>query len=238
MRLRPLSTLPTRAARRARAAVDTRRRERAARVYREQAATLTDGRDDAYRAYVETQLDRTLPRFAHDPGVGQRLLVAAAAAAAPPGAKVLCVGCRNGLELDAFRAAGHPDVRGIDLFSQRDDILVMDMHAMTFPDASFDVVYSSHSLEHAQRVEVVAGELVRVARPGAVVAVEVPVRHRGSDADLVVFDGMETLEGLFGEAVGEVLLREELGPHSERNDQGSDVARLVFRVRHEPTHTA
>ena len=144
---------------------------------------------------------------------------------------MLCVGCRNGRELDAFRAAGLDDVRGIDIFSQRDDIVVMDMHAMTFADASFDVVYSSHSLEHAREVEVVAGELVRVARPGGVVAVEVPLRHRGSDADLVVFDGLEMLEGLFAGAIGETLVREELGPHSERNEQGSAVARLVFRVR-------
>jgi hypothetical protein len=70
-----------------------------------------------------------------------------------------------------------------------------------------------------------------------VIAVEVPVRHRGSDADLVVFDGLEMLERLFAGVIGETVLREEVGPHSERNEQGSAVARLVFRRRVETPHT-
>ena len=143
---------------------------------------------------------------------------------------MLCVGCRNGLELDAFRERGLADVRGIDIFSQRPDIEVMDMHAMTFADDSFDVVYSSHSLEHSHDVDRVAAELVRVARADGVLAVEVPVRHKGSAADVVVFDGIDHLQRVFAAAVGELLVREEEPPHSERNDQGSDIARLVFRV--------
>ena len=54
----------------------------------------------------------------------------------------------------------------------------MDMHEMTFSDDSFDVVYASHSLEHSYDVERVVREIVRVARDGAVVGVEVP----GSDS--------------------------------------------------------
>jgi SAM-dependent methyltransferase len=143
---------------------------------------------------------------------------------------VLCVGCRNGLELDAFRERGLGDVRGIDIFSQRPDIEVMDMHAMTFPDDSFDVVYSSHSLEHSHDLGRVAAELVRVARPGGVLAVEVPVRHKGSAADVVVFEGIDHLRAVFASALGELVVSEEEPPHSERNDQGSDIARLVFKV--------
>lgn len=191
---------------------------------------MESGRPPGYHDYLETQLERSLSKRANDPGVGQRILVEAAAAGASPDAVVLCVGCRNGMELDAFRARGLADVRGIDIFSQRDDILVMDMHAMTFPDDSFDVVYTSHSLEHSFDVDAVGRELVRVARDGATLAVEVPVAHKGSEADLVVFDGIEMLERVFGDTVGEVTLREEEPAHSPRNEQGSTIARLVFRV--------
>lgn len=231
MALTPFSTLPRRLARRGRRTLTGARERFATRDYRRQASALADGRPAGYRSYLQTQLDRTLGRRANDPGVGQRLLVAAAAEGARDGARVLCVGCRNGLELDSFRAAGFDDVVGIDIFSQRPDILVMDMHAMTFADDSFDVVFSSHSLEHALDPQLVARELVRIARDGAVLAVEVPVRHRGSDADLVVFDGLAHLRGLFDGSLGAILLEEELGPRSERNEQGSDVARLVARLR-------
>jgi SAM-dependent methyltransferase len=192
---------------------------------------LRSGRSGEYQDYLDEQLRRTLDKRHNDPGVGARLLVEAAVAAATPGASVLCVGCRNGIELDEFRVRGLDDIVGIDIFSQRDDILVMDMHRMTFDANSFDVVYSSHSLEHAHDPDQVVGELVRVARDGAVLAVEVPVRHRGSDADRVEFSGLGALEALFAGRVADVVLAEELAANGPRNDQGSDVARLVFRLR-------
>ncbi|MFN8224334.1 MAG: class I SAM-dependent methyltransferase [Gaiellales bacterium] len=230
MPLAPISTLPRRVAGRARRKLVAGREWLATRGYRRQLGSLAAGKSLEYREYLETQLARSVGRRANDPGVGQRILVGAALAAAAPGASVLCVGCRNGLELDAFRDGGLGDVRGIDIFSQRPDIEVMDMHAMTFPDATFDVVYSSHSLEHSHDLARVAAELVRVAKPGAVLAVEVPVRHKGSAADVVVFQGIDDLERVFSPHLGEVVLREEEPPHSARNEQGSDIARLVARL--------
>ena len=192
---------------------------------------MSAGRDAEYRDYLAEQLQRTLSKRETSSGIGTRILVEAAAGAAKPGASVLCVGCRNAVELDEFRARGLDDVVGIDIFSQRDDIVVMDMHRMTFGADSFDVVYSSHSLEHAHDADQVVAEIVRVAREGAVIAVEVPVRHRGSDADRVEFAGLPELEALFSERVGDIVLTEELAARGPRNEQGSDVARLVFRLR-------
>ena len=215
-----------------------RRRVRAApRVladlrYRLGVRRLGAKRPAEYREYLETQLERSLSKRENDPGVGARLLVDHAAAGQPsPEARVLCVGCRNGIELDEFRARGFSDVVGIDLFSQRDDILVMDMHGMTFPDDSFDVVYSSHSLEHAYDVETVVRELARVGKGGGVVAVEVPVRHRGSTADRSEFAGLEELREVFRPYIGDELWAEEQPPSTPTNEQGSAVARLVFRLR-------
>jgi SAM-dependent methyltransferase len=192
---------------------------------------LSAGRDPEYRDYLAEQLERTLSKRETSSGVGTRILVKAAAGAAKADASVLCVGCRNAVELDEFRARGLHDVVGIDIFSQRADILVMDMHQMTFAPDSFDVVYSSHSLEHAHDPRRVVAEVLRVARDGAVVAVEVPVRYRGSDADRVEFSGLPELESLFEDRIADVVLSEELEAHGPRNDQGSAVARLVFRLR-------
>ena len=187
-------------------------------------------RPPEYRDYLATQLKRTLSKRETDPGAGAVRLIDEVTAAQPSGGSVLCVGCRNTLELDRFRNRGFADVIGIDVFSQREDILVMDMHDMSFPDDSFDVVYASHSLEHSYDVDRVAREVVRVARDSAVVGVEVPVRTKQSAADRVVFSGLDEVRDVFREHVREEVLGEEDAPRTETNEQGTDVARLVFRL--------
>jgi SAM-dependent methyltransferase len=200
---------------------------------------LEAGRPDEYREYLETQLRRSLSKRANDPGIGARVLIdAVAQSAGERRSSILCVGCRNPVELDEFRARGFENVVGIDLFSQRDDILVMDMHELTFPDDSFDVVYASHALEHAYDVGAVVGQIARVGREGALVAVEVPVRHRGSTADRVEFSGLDELRQTLGAHLGEELLAEEQEARSPTNEQGSDVARIVFRLRKPPESSA
>ena len=197
------------------------------------------GGDREYRDYLRVQLRRSLSKRANDSGVGPRVLIDQIAGSVPPsGSRVLCVGCRNAVELNEFRARGFADVVGIDLFSQHPDILVMDMHEMTFADESFDVIFSSHSLEHSYDLERVVGEIARVARRGALVAAEVPVRGQRGDADLLVFGDVAELRNAFGHHVGEVLMAEERPSRSETNDQGTDVARLVFRIVKQPVPTA
>lgn len=188
-------------------------------------------RSPDYRDYLATQLRRTLSKRETDPGAGAELLIRTVADAQPAGRAVLCVGCRNTLELDRFRERGFDEVVGIDLFSQRDDIIVMDMHDLSFADDSFDVVYASHSLEHSYDVERVVREIARVARDAAVVGVEVPVRAQASTADRVVFSGLDELRAPFSPHIGSELLAEEQAPHTPTNEQGTEIARLVFRLR-------
>jgi SAM-dependent methyltransferase len=184
-----------------------------------------------YRDYLATQLRRTLSKRETDPGVGAVTLINHVAEQQPSKGAVLCVGCRNALELDRFRALGFEDVVGIDLFSQRADILAMDMHEMSFANDSFDVVYASHALEHSYDVDRVVREIRRVARHGAVVGVEVPVRAQASAADRIVFTGLEELRRVFQPQIGEDLLAEEQPPRSATNEQGTEIARLIFRLR-------
>jgi SAM-dependent methyltransferase len=192
---------------------------------------LGRGRPSDYRDYLAVQLERTLSKRETDPGVGAVMLIDAVAEQRPEGGAVLCVGCRNGLELDRFRERGFDDVVGIDVFSQREDILVMDMHEMTFSDESFDVIYASHSLEHSYDVQRVAREIVRVARDGAIVGVEVPVCGQASAADRIVFSGLDELRGVFAGHVADELLAEEQPARTATNEQGTEIARLVLRLR-------
>ena len=190
---------------------------------------LEQGSPPEYRDYLEEQLRRTLSKRSIDSGVGAEVLVREVARHCEPGSSVLCVGCRNTAELDRFRAQGLEPV-GIDLFAQGDGIVVMDMHELRFDADSFDAVYASHSLEHSYDVATVVAEIRRVSRDGAVIGIEVPVRHRGSDADRVVFSGSDDLHAALVRPEDAVLYEEEQPPNSPTNAQGSAVARLVVRL--------
>lgn len=93
--------------------------------------------------------------------------------------KLLEVGCGIGIDLARF-AAGGTDVTGIDLasrsielseqnFEQRGlqgDFEVMNGEAMTFDDASFDVVYAHGVLQYTMSPERMVAEIHRVLKPG------------------------------------------------------------------------
>jgi SAM-dependent methyltransferase len=193
---------------------------------------LGRGKPDDYRAYLEEQQQRTLSKRANDPGAGARLLVSRVVelGGLSGDSSVLCVGCRNTVELDLFKAAGIAAVTGIDLVSQSPDIVVMDMHAMTFADDAFDAVYASHSLEHAYDVPTVVAEIARVARPDAVVGAEVPLGPGSSDADRVTFSTLDDLRAAVLGDGDEELWGEEQNARTETNSQGTAVARIVYRL--------
>ena len=100
-----------------------------------------------------------------------------------PSARILCVGARNEVEVRILEGHGFKDVTAIDLWSRSPRIAVMDMHALRFPDASFDLVFASHVFEHAWDFDRVAGECVRVLRPGGYIFCAVPTNFPLNDHD-------------------------------------------------------
>jgi SAM-dependent methyltransferase len=193
---------------------------------------LGKGKPADYREYLEVQQRRTLSKRENDPGTGARELVRRIVELGDLSqtSSVLCVGCRNAVELHLFHAAGVGRVVGIDLVSPDPDILVMDMHDMSFDDAVFDAVYASHSLEHAYDVGRAVGEIARVGRPGAVVGVEVPLGEGSSDADRITFHGVGDLRAALEPVAADELFAEEQPARTATNDQGTPVARIVFRL--------
>ena len=220
----------------ARLGIRTRTRTVAERLadlrYRPALRRLARGKPDDYREYLDVQQQRTLSKRANDPGAGARVLVGRVMelGGLSAASSVLCVGCRNTVELDLFKDAGVGDVVGIDLVSQSPEILVMDMHDLELPDDRFDAVYASHSLEHAYDVPTVVSEIERVGRSGAVVGVEVPLGPGASAADRNAFHCLDDLRAAVGPIVARELWAEEQSALSPTNSQGTPVARIVFSL--------
>lgn len=153
----------------------------------------------SYEEYVELQLRKTRTMTGYDPGERTKSLIRVLARFVPPapGTRVLCVGARNRYELDYMTQAGYVDVSAIDLMSADPRIRVMDMQSMTFSDASFDVVFAAHSLEHALDPRIAAQEFQRVCRPGGHIVIEVPIGVGRKGPDLWDFGSAAGVAALF-----------------------------------------
>ena len=98
----------------------------------------------------------------------------------PPGAKVLDIGCGQGVALEVFRSAGLSPVGitlGEDLQvcrAQGYEVLEMDLSFLDFADGSFDLVWCRHALEHSVFPYFTLFEMHRVLKPGGLLYVEVP----------------------------------------------------------------
>jgi len=98
-----------------------------------------------------------------------------------PGARVLDVGCGQGLALELFRAAGLSAV-GITI-GQDDlaacqargfDVAEMDQSFLEYEAGSFDLIWCRHALEHSVAPYFTLSEFSRVLSPGGTLYVEVP----------------------------------------------------------------
>jgi SAM-dependent methyltransferase len=69
----------------------------------------------------------------------------------------------------------------------------MDVTDIRHPDASFDVIYASHVLEHVPDDALAMGELHRVLRPGGWAILQVPILYERTDEDPTITDPQERL---------------------------------------------
>jgi SAM-dependent methyltransferase len=90
-------------------------------------------------------------------------------------AKVLVIGPRNENDLYSLVGLGFNirNVRGLDLISYSPHIELGDMHAIPFADDSFDVVVCGWTLSYSTNPAKAVDEMVRVVRPGGIVAIGV-----------------------------------------------------------------
>lgn len=92
--------------------------------------------------------------------------------AVPRDARILVIGPRNEAEILLLSLYGYKltNITGVDLFSYSPRIRCMDMHALDFPDSSFDVVYSAWTLRYSYDLKKACQEIIRVVKPDGFVA--------------------------------------------------------------------
>ncbi|MFW9875819.1 MAG: class I SAM-dependent methyltransferase [Candidatus Thorarchaeota archaeon] len=187
--------------------------------------------DDQYKDYLRLQLHRTITKKKdHSSSKQEYLINLLQERVELTGLKVLCIGCRSIEEINYFKKAKAGNTVGIDLFSEDKEILVMDMHDMTFNNNCFDVIFSCHSLEHAQDYNRAISESIRVAKKEAIFVIEVPVNYETRGADIWDFKSIDHIKSLFQPYIKEILLEEYSTKGSDNNFAGTDVARVIFQI--------
>lgn len=156
--------------------------------------------------------------------------------------KLLSIGARTEGELYNLYAHGFAkrNVTAIDLISYSPRVTLGDMHALDLPDSSFDVVLLGWVLAYSDNKARAAAELVRVARPGGVIAIGVEWSRLSVD-ELVAQTGgylpgsyerlasVDHILSLFGQHVDEVYFRQD--EQADLTDQAVGDYLIVFRVR-------
>jgi SAM-dependent methyltransferase len=129
------------------------------------------------------------------------------------------IGPRSEIEIFGLWSAGfsRDRIKGLDLFSYSPFIDVGDMHAMPYPDNSFDVVILSEVLPYSKDQSAAVREVLRLCRNKAVVAVATSTP--GENNGRATFKGEATdnqdtsqILGLFDGHVKTVYFRHEAAP--------------------------
>jgi len=105
----------------------------------------------------------------------------------PAPQSILVVGCGDGLEAGILARFLGARTVGIDLGQQFElsrtaaapaELLEMDAQRLLFADASFDLVYSFHALEHIENPTQALSEMARVLKPGGAFCIGTPNKRR------------------------------------------------------------
>jgi SAM-dependent methyltransferase len=139
----------------------------------------------SYREYKDLQTghfcsyESEVPKWEE----GQRRFIDLHFGRLPRDSAILDIACGDGVGLRAFRAAGFTNVTGLEFNTLKAErarqsgypVLCQDMHDLSgIATGGFDVVYSSHTIEHAYYPKRMIRELARVLRPGGRMFVVLP----------------------------------------------------------------
>jgi SAM-dependent methyltransferase len=161
----------------------------------------------------------------------------------PRNARVLAVGPRTEGELLNLLAHGFKkaNVRGLDLISYSPWIDLGDLHDMPYDDNSWDVIVLGWILAYSDNWEKAAQEVIRVARPGAVVAIGAEYNPLSNEEIVATYGyrvgnrerltSVDQILGLFGDSVDAVYFKHDI-VHDRRNELGG--VATVFSLRKEP----
>ncbi len=96
-----------------------------------------------------------------------------------------------------FRALPNVDYTSADLYNRR-AMLKIDIMNTAIPDASFDMIYCSHVLEHVADDRRALQEFHRVLKPGGRVLLQVPIHEKITQENATITNPMDR-ERLYGQ---------------------------------------
>ncbi len=158
----------------------------------------------------------------------------------PSQARILSVGPRSEGELLSLAAHGFswPCIEGLDLISYSPRVRMGDMHQTPYADHTFDAVVLGWVLAYSEKPDSAAREMVRIVKPGGVIAVGVEYNPM-TQGEIVASTGYlpgaqmriescDEILSFFGDAVGHVYYNHVVAP-SARNRIGALC--VIFSVR-------
>jgi SAM-dependent methyltransferase len=167
----------------------------------------TNGMSTEYASYITDQISRSVRRSSYvNPlrsmiGSRDRIirqLSQVAKSWSVSCERVLSIGCRDERELDTLeRLLETGDVTGVDLFSASPRIRPADMHQLPFDADRFDVAVAIHSMEHSYDARRSLSEMLRVTKPGGLLAIESPVGFEVTEFDRTDLEGVILLSNRF-----------------------------------------
>lgn len=135
-----------------------------------------------YWRYVQIQRLQTIGKF-RKPARPYHIDAIIASTHLPHDARVLCLGARNRHEPDEWFRRGYERVTAVDLLPSP-GVRFADMNRrLPFEDGSYDLLYASHSFEHAWSLSHALAEACRVVRPGGLLFAAFPVNFKVNGHD-------------------------------------------------------
>ena len=129
---------------------------------------------------------------------------------------VLSIGPRSEIEIFGMMAAGFNSERtkAVDLFSYSPYVEIGDMHRMSYPDNSFDIIFLGWVLSYSRDQAAVARELMRISRDRAIIVLAGDYSDDARDRPMFKnetthMQNCDQVLALFGDRVGKVYFRHD-----------------------------
>ncbi len=146
------------------------------------------------------------------------------------GSKVLSSGCGSGGDLFAFMSFGASTAIGIDIrfelakmamsrfedtpFKNKVSVSIYNGNVLPFERETFDIIFSSHVIEHTQNPALYLEELFRVVNPGGIIFLDLPNRYFAVEQHTLIkyihYLPLEMRDGLIKLLLSRVKFKEEI----------------------------
>ncbi|WP_339378367.1 phytanoyl-CoA dioxygenase family protein [Calothrix sp. NIES-2100] len=156
-----------------------------------------------------------------------------------PSSKILVIGPRS--EDDLLCLIGHgfeiENIRGLDLISYSPWVDIGDMHSMPYEDDSWDAIILGWVLNYSNNPKQVADEVIRVAKPGCLVAIGVEYNPLTDEQITEIYgyapggsrsNSVDEILAYFGDSVDQVYYQHDI-KSVVGDDKNSELA-VIFSI--------